>query len=85
MPYGKPDVTLQRYSIWHMKIQLLALCMLISGWVAAQQTFTLSGYVKDGSTGEDLIGANVYVQSDVSTGTSTNVYGFYSLTLPAGD
>lgn len=76
---------MQRYSGWYMKTQLLALCLLLSGIAAAQNSFTISGYVKDGSTGEDLIGANVYLQNDVTTGTSTNLYGFYSLTLPEGD
>ncbi|MCU0450882.1 MAG: TonB-dependent receptor [Bernardetiaceae bacterium] len=43
---------------------------------------TLSGYVKDAKNGEALIGVNVYVKGS-TTGTTTNVYGFYSLTLPA--
>ena len=41
---------------------------------------TLSGYVRDASTGEDLIGATIKVQQ-LGTGAATNVYGFYSLTL----
>ncbi len=44
---------------------------------------TLSGYVKDAESGETLIGAAVFVPS-LKTGISTNVYGFYSLTLPKG-
>ncbi len=49
----------------------------------SQKEFTISGYVEDKSTGELLIGANVY---DVRSkkGTSTNVYGFYSLTIKEG-
>ncbi len=47
------------------------------------QTYTISGYVKDEANGEELIGANVVV-SDKGKGVSTNVYGFYSLTLPKG-
>jgi hypothetical protein len=43
---------------------------------------TISGYLKDKATGEVLIGANVYVR-DTHLGTTTNGYGFYSLTLPA--
>ena len=49
----------------------------------AQEKFTVSGYVKDAADGETLIGATVFVNS-ISTGTVTNTYGFYSLTLPAG-
>ena len=51
---------------------------------AKAATFTLSGYVKDTTSGEDLIGASVAV-SESSTGTTTNIYGFYSLSLPAGN
>ena len=45
--------------------------------------FTISGYMKDSLSTENLIGATVYNRDDFS-GTSTNQYGFYSLTLPAG-
>lgn len=48
-----------------------------------KQKFTISGYVKDGKNGEALIGALVY-KKDTQLGSSTNEYGFYSLTLPAG-
>jgi len=43
---------------------------------------TISGYLKDKASGEVLIGANIYIR-DTHSGTSTNSYGFYSLTLPA--
>jgi hypothetical protein len=46
--------------------------------------FTLSGYVKDAQTGEYLIGANVYIK-ELLKGTSTNQYGFYSITIDKGD
>ncbi len=42
---------------------------------------TISGYLKDKASGEELIGANVYIR-DSHLGTTTNSYGFYSLTLP---
>lgn len=59
---------------------LLALC----SW--AQERATLSGYIKDSNNGEDLIGATVIVSgtSGVGQGAVTNVYGFYSITLPPG-
>lgn len=50
----------------------------------AQETYTISGYIKDANTGEDLIGANIYLM-EYGKGTSTNTYGFYSITLPAGN
>jgi len=49
-----------------------------------QQKFTLSGYLKDQATGEVLIGAYVYAKG-TNMGTTANEYGYYSLTMPAGD
>ncbi|MBA4239993.1 MAG: hypothetical protein C0448_04675 [Sphingobacteriaceae bacterium] len=49
----------------------------------AQDKFTVSGYAKDAKNGEALIGVTVYKKNS-QMGTSTNVYGFYSLTLPKG-
>lgn len=51
---------------------------------AKQQKFTLSGVVKDGVTGETLLGANIIVK-DSSIGSISNEYGFYSITLPEGN
>ncbi|MBP8192344.1 MAG: TonB-dependent receptor, partial [Chitinophagales bacterium] len=48
------------------------------------ENFTLSGYLKDAKNGEVLIGANVYVQGNNALGATTNLYGFYSLSLPKG-
>lgn len=61
------------------------LILILSGIqnLYAQQKYTISGYLKDSETGEDLIGASVYV-SEVKGGTTTNVYGYYSISLPAG-
>jgi len=44
---------------------------------------TISGYVKDKSSGEQLVGANVYL-FDKSKGTQTNEHGFYSFTMNKG-
>ena len=49
----------------------------------AQNKVTLNGHVKDASSGEELIGATIYIE-ELKSGGSTNVYGFYSLTIPAG-
>jgi hypothetical protein len=51
----------------------------------AQSNHTISGYIKDAASGETLIGANVFLESDPSNGTVTNTYGFYSITLPDGN
>lgn len=59
---------------------------MISLALSAQSNskYTISGHIKDSSTGEDLIGAILRVKELPKTGAVTNVYGFFSLTLPAG-
>lgn len=49
----------------------------------SQETYTISGTIRDAADGEVLIGVNLYAREQ-KQGTSTNVYGFYSLTLPKG-
>ncbi|MEY3399372.1 MAG: hypothetical protein RL220_1966, partial [Bacteroidota bacterium] len=60
---------------------LLLLFPALSGMT--QQKYTLSGEIRDASTGEYMLGALVVADS-VQKGVATNVYGFYSLTLPEG-
>lgn len=47
------------------------------------QNFTLSGYARDASSGEELLGVSIY-ESNTFKGTTSNTYGFYSITLPKG-
>ncbi len=42
---------------------------------------TVSGYVKDADNGEVLVGATVYIK-ELKSGTGTNQYGYYSISLP---
>jgi hypothetical protein len=49
----------------------------------APAVFTISGWVEDRHTGERLIGAHVMEMGRLK-GVASNVYGFYSITLPAG-
>ncbi|MEM9823132.1 MAG: TonB-dependent receptor, partial [Bacteroidota bacterium] len=49
----------------------------------AQNRFTLSGTVSEAASNETLIGVSIVIPS-VEVGTSTNEYGFYSISLPAG-
>ena len=54
-------------------------------WIALSglaQSFTVSGRVTDAATGEYILGANVLEVSQ-GKGASTNIYGFFSLTLPS--
>ncbi|WP_375560037.1 carboxypeptidase-like regulatory domain-containing protein [Bernardetia sp. OM2101] len=50
---------------------------------AQENTYTLSGKIRDAANGEELIGATVLVEKMPGTGAVANEYGFYSLTLPA--
>jgi hypothetical protein len=65
-------------------LSLTTLCSLFSLNLLFAQNFTLSGYVKDGRSGETVTGVNVYNKANSQQGASTNAYGFYSLTLPKG-
>lgn len=49
----------------------------------SQEKFTVSGTVYDDSNNETLIGVSIYIP-ELKTGTTTNEYGFYSLTIPKG-
>ena len=48
------------------------------------QNYTMSGYLSDKSSGEVLIGATIY-NPKTYEGTTTNAYGFYSLTMDSGE
>ena len=45
--------------------------------------YTISGFVEDSLSGERLVAANVYDYIS-GKGTTTNEYGFYSLSIPRG-
>ena len=62
---------------------LLFLAFALPSSLFAQKQVTISGYVKDASSGEALIGASVYVK-ETMRGTSTNVYGYYVLNVEPG-
>jgi len=68
-----------------MQKLFLFLCLLaIVSSAFSQSSFTISGTIKSKQNGETIIGASVKVTSKPS-GTVSNEYGFYSLTLPQGD
>ena len=54
--------------------------MFSSSNLIAQKN-TISGFIEDAKTGERMVGVNV-VAKEVSLGTTSNTYGFYSMTLP---
>ena len=51
----------------------------------AQQSYVVSGSVRDKQTGESLIKAVVRIQELPNAGIISNEYGFYSLSLPKGN
>lgn len=51
--------------------------------ISAQEKHTISGTVYDKRGNETLIGATIYF-SDLNVGTTTNEYGFYSITILEG-
>jgi len=69
----------------HFFFTLLFLILTaISVLAQRPQRYTISGYMKDSLSTESLISATVYNKANWA-GTSTNQYGFYSLTLPMSD
>lgn len=69
------------YSKKSIIITLFLLCSYIS---FAQNQYTISGYVQDNASGENLIGVSIYDKENYK-GTASNQYGFYSLTMGEGD
>lgn len=51
----------------------------------SQKIYTLNGSVLDQQTGETLIGASIKISGTKQIGTSTNSYGYYSISVPQGD
>ena len=62
----------------------IAAILVLSAADAAAQKFTVSGYMTDAASGESLISAAL-VERLSGLGTVTNNYGYYTLTLPAGE
>lgn len=65
------------------KISALLIFLFVVKVCVAQNTYTISGFIRDNSTGETLIGAIVQGE-DPKFIARTNNYGYYALSLPAG-
>jgi len=63
--------------------KLLIFFIFFSTGIYSQEKITISGTVYENTSNETLIGVSVYIP-ELNAGTSTNEYGFYSLTLPKG-
>lgn len=67
-----------------MRFFTLFLLLFLTFDAMAQKKVTVSGYLKDADSGEDLIGASVYIKENTK-GTVTNTYGFFSFSIEPGD
>lgn len=68
----------------YYKARLLLLIFICIGTIGyCQENSTLSGVITDQNSNETLIGVTV-ILPDLNIGTSTNDYGFYSITVPKG-
>jgi len=63
---------------------VLLLLFLYGTFGFSQEKITISGTISDKKNNETLIGVSVAVK-ELKAFTTTNEYGFYSLTLPKGD
>ena len=61
----------------------LIIATISVAFAANAQKYTLSGYLKDSLTNEFLIGAAVQIEN-TSIGSSSNAYGYYSITVNKG-
>ncbi len=80
-PFSRQLITLQTV---HLYRYIFCILMVLPGLFVSAQTITFSGYVEDTLNGEKLLGAAVF-DTITAKGTTSNVYGFYSLTLPVSD
>ena len=63
-------------------ILLLLMTIIVPGF--SQEKVTLSGTITAANSNETIIGANIVIK-EIPAYTSTNEYGFYSITIPKGN
>ncbi len=67
-----------------MKLTLSFMIFLFFYNIALAQKISIYGVVKDKSTGELLPATTIYI-NELNRGTSSNKYGFYSISIPKGN
>lgn len=74
-----------------LRLRFSAVCLMsfisalsIDGLFCQSASYTLSGFVQDASSGEQLLGATIW-HAQTQSGTSANAYGHYSISLPVGE
>ncbi len=88
------DIAAGSMSLRSLLDQLFRLCpasyivkgnkVIIEPQAGGAKRYVVKGFVRDGASGEVLIGANIY-EPFLLTGQNSNNFGFYSLTLPEGE
>lgn len=69
---------------FYKRVFLYSLFLFLNLAPIIAQNVTISGYVKDDKTGEELLGATIY-DATSGLGAVTNMYGFYSLSIPVSE
>ena len=67
-----------------IKFFLVLSFVFFTSLIFAQNVFLVSGYIKDKTSGESIIGATIK-SSDNNSAVISNSYGFYSYKLPKGN
>ena len=70
--YKSGSISMRSSLLFHIMV------FLLTNTIAYSQNVNLSGFVKDASSGDPLVGANVYIVG-TSLGTASNEKGFYKL------
>jgi len=68
----------------NMSFKIVGKQIIIQPTKDLPKKITISGYIKEKGSAESIIGVNVFVP-DLKTGTVSNTYGFYSLTIADQD
>ncbi|WP_321321400.1 TonB-dependent receptor [Labilibaculum sp.] len=76
------DLLLDKISL-QLQLKYRIIEKQISFKIIQKKTVTISGYIRDKKTGEDIIGAACCIK-ELANGTVSNMYGFYSLSIPSG-
>lgn len=82
IPIGMNGYNPTGETIYTMK-KIGYLFLFFTSAVFAQSNFSISGTIRDAGSGETLFGATVFIENE-TIGTTSNEYGFYSITAPEG-
>lgn len=69
----------------NMRVYFVFILFFNLSWLGAVDRFTISGTISDSTTGETLPGASVTVDGSTGRGASANLYGYFSLSMAAGN